>query len=198
MRSVRMLITMAFASLLMLPLAAAAQDTAPPDTVATMSVAARSAPTPAQTPDIPMSFNLIGLAAVVGATKRMNLNKTFLFEGETFGPGADVEVPSDFPDLDKNGDVIFPEGSQAAKNQARDRRMSSPPNTGGVDTGEGRAPSETVSGKQRAELEGMKVADLEELSLRLNIDVDREDADGNVEEGAPLKGDYVRALGHPK
>lgn len=72
-------------------------------------------------------------------TKKVNLAGSYLFNGQTYGPGANVVVPADFPELDKAGDVKHPEGSKAAANQARARSFSSAPNTGGVNTGEGGA-----------------------------------------------------------
>jgi len=150
---------------------------------------------PSHTPAVPapmpdLRWNLLGLAVMIGATRKVNLSKTYLFNGETFGPGTNVVVPDDFPDLDDKGDPIYEEGSAAARNQERDRRMSSPPSTGGVDTGEGRTPPAGAT----AELEAMTKADLQAMAEKKGIVVDRQDEDGNIIEGEPLKADYVRAL----
>jgi hypothetical protein len=161
------------------------------------TVSAQSVTTslPAPTPRVPLA-ELLGLAAIVGATapkkqRTANLARAYTFNGVTYGPGRDVSVPDDFPELDDNGDVNFPEGSRAAQNQARARSFASPPNTGGVNTGEGQAGSTlTVSGKSREELESMTKDELAALAGEKGITVVREDG----EEGTPLKSDYVTQL----
>lgn len=156
---------------------------------------------PAPAPDT-LPLNLMAFA-VVGATaaRRMNLSRSYLFtDGQTYGPGVDVEVPEGFPDLDDKGDVIHPPGSTAARNQAGSRRLNaSAPNTGGVNTGEGTGGSTgtgaSVSGKSATELETMDKAALVDLAAEKGIEVQRLDDAGEVEDGEPLKRDYVRALG---
>lgn len=150
------------------------------------------------TPLAPLGISLLGVA-LMGATKKVDLSKTYLFNGESYGPGANIDVPDDFPDIDgETGDVIHEEGSPAARNAARARSFSSPPNTGGVNTGEP-APDpyagkvRTVSGKTAAELEKMTVADLDALAVELSVPVSR--AEG---EGDPVKADYVRTLSETK
>lgn len=79
------------------------------------------------------------------AGKRANLTKAITFNdgsGEkTYGPGENIEVPADFP-LD--GDI---EPSKEPLPERIFRKPSStPPNTGGVDTGEGGAREAVPSG----------------------------------------------------
>lgn len=123
-------------------------------------------------------------------TKKVNLQRTYLFNGGRYGPGQNVVVPEDFPDLDEKGAVQFPEGSAAARNQARSRVFSSAPSTGGANTGETPKTANTVSGKSEDELNTMSKDDLAELAEQLGITVERED--GGT--GDPLKSDYVNAL----
>lgn len=171
-----------------------------PIVVSTVSPAKDSAPVSAPTTgllEISTLTSLVGFS-VIGATaktKKVNLPRDFIFNGVSYAAGRDVVVPDDFPDLDDNGDVQFPEGSRAAQNQSRTRSFGSPPSTGGVETGQNTAPSSsaTRSGKTIEELDAMTKADLEELSLSLGIDVTRGDGSG----GEPLKQDYVDALSAP-
>jgi hypothetical protein len=81
----------------------------------------------------------------MGDTKRANLSRAITFLGEdgierTYGPGENVEVPADFP-LD--GDIEA--SSEPTPERIFRKPSSTPPNTGGVDTGEGRHRS-AVSG----------------------------------------------------
>jgi hypothetical protein len=66
-------------------------------------------------------------------TKRIKLEQRVTFRDKTYEPGSSVEVPSDYP-----------EAAATAPTPARvfSKPTSSPPNTGGVDTGEGRVPVE--------------------------------------------------------
>jgi hypothetical protein len=162
------------------------------------------APVPA--PRVPLApLSLLGFA-LVGATadaktkaRKVNLSQSYIFDNLTYGPGIGIEVPEGFPELDAAGDVIFPEGSAAARNQARARSFSSPPSSGGVNTGEG-APNDTstVSGKSVNELEAMTKGDLETLATDLGTTVVRQNEDGDEVDGEPLKADYVRTLGAAK
>lgn len=68
-------------------------------------------------------------------TKRVNLDVKTYFEGRNYGPGEDVEVPLSFPDADS----ASAQPSQPPPERVFRKPSSSPPNTGGVDTGEGRA-----------------------------------------------------------
>lgn len=146
-------------------------------------------------PLAPLGISLLGVA-LMGATKKVDLTRTYLFGGDSYGPGKDIVVPEDFPDIDgETGDVIHEDGSPAARNAARARSFSTAPNTGGVNTGEsgaheGKSATATVSGKTKAELEDMTVADLDALAVELGIPVDRKEGEGD-----PLKSDYVRVLG---
>lgn len=158
--------------------------------------AAPDVPLPGST--VPLSMTALALAAIVGATdpkgaktKKVSLSKSYIFGGQTYGPGADIVVPDDFPEIDgETGDVVFPEGSAAARNQERARSFSSAPNTGGVNTGEGQAGStNTVSGKSAQELESMTKADLVDLAAERNIEVTRSEGEGD-----PVKQDYIDAL----
>jgi hypothetical protein len=141
-----MLLMVLFASLLAVPTAQAATTCTPLPTISAQVMPASHVP--ASLPGDNLTFMTMAMAigAVAKTTttpksRKMNLSKAYLFNGLTYGPGRDVDVPDDFPDIDDKGDVIFEEGSQAARNQARDRSMSSPPSTGGVNTGEGQAPA---------------------------------------------------------
>lgn len=175
----------------------------------------KAAPDSVPLSDLSGPVNLtLAFAAAVGATgaakgtKKMNLSQAYLFAGTTYGPGPDVEVPEDFPEIDgETGDVIHPEGSAAARNAATSRRVNtrpqaSPPNTGGVNTGESGTPStatgtgtgKTVSGKSQSELAAMDKADLIALADSKQVTVRRLDDDGNEEDGEPRKADYVRDL----
>lgn len=134
--------------------------------------------------------------ALMGTTR--DLDRTYLFNGQRIGPGKDIELPEDFPELDENGDVVYPKGSAAARNRQRTRMFSSPPSTGGVNTGvaTGSASADstkTVSGKSKSQLEKMKVEDLKDLADETGLEVAR----GDGEEGDPLKADYVSALSQP-
>jgi hypothetical protein len=186
MRSVRMLLMMA---LMVVPRVAQAQPVAHP---APMTISAQS-PLPAPTAPVSLApLTLLGFA-LVGATekttsktRKMNLSRSYLFDNQTFGPGADVVVPDDFPDIDgETGDVIFPEGSKAAANQARARSFSTPPNTGGVNTG-----SPAGGGTPPSELEDMTKEELQEEAAKRGLTVTR----GDGGDGEPLKADYVKAL----
>lgn len=189
------------------PIAAVAQASQPSSAehfvmavnLAGPSVSAAST-VPAPTPDTNL-FTLNSLIAftAVGATRQ--LRKAIFWNQEKYGPGLkendfEVEVPDDFPEVDENGDVVFEEGSKAAKNRAKVRSsnasFASPPSTGGVNTGEDQlgTGSSTVSGKTQAELEAMTKDDLVELANDVGVVVER--ADG--EAGEPLKSDYVQAL----
>jgi hypothetical protein len=194
---------------------------AAPPTAATQSVSHASdarvlrvaAPaTPASAPNAAL-FNLSGSAllgmAAMGATeeakeakeakkkssRKINLSRTYIFNKRRYGPGRDVEVPSDFPELDDKGDVKFAEGTSGAENQAKFRQMASPPSTGGVNTGEAGTggEGETVSGYPAAQLQDMKKDELMALAAEKGITVTRSDG----EEGDPRKDDYVDALSQP-
>jgi hypothetical protein len=152
--------------------------------------------TPDTTPLAPLGMSLVGVA-LMGATKKVTLGKTYLFEGDSYGPGRDISVPENFPEIDGDtGDVIHEEGSPAARNAARARSFSSAPNTGGVNTGENQSGDasggkpRTVSGMTAAELEKKNVADLENLAVELGVPVER----GDGKDGDPVKADYVAAL----
>lgn len=115
-----------------------------------------------------------------------------LFDGKYYGPGPEVEVPSDFPE---EGDV----DSKPLPERINQKPSSTPPNTGGVNTGENlprtaEVQVTTISGKSQEDLESMDKARLERLATELNVRVDRHDDDGNVEDGEPLKRDYIRVL----
>lgn len=161
------------------------------------AVTAKAPMSPA--PDLKL-FSLTAVAglAAMGATRKMNLSQSYIFGGETFGPGNDIEVPEDFPQIDGEGNVVHPPGSTAARNIATSNRVNNtiPTTSGGV-TETGGSPSvgpgtgRTVSGKTGEELEAMPKADLVDLAESLGITVTR--ADGS--DGTPLKEDYVAALG---
>lgn len=63
-------------------------------------------------------------------TKRLDLPERVTFNDKSYGPGKNVEVPADFP--------LAKEGSEAAPTPDRifSKPTSSPPNSGGVNTGE--------------------------------------------------------------
>lgn len=147
---------------------------------------------------VPLTLSVVTIAgfALMGTTR--DLDRTYLFNGMRYGPGKGIEVPDDFPELDDSGDVIHPKGSAAERNQKRARMFSSPPSTGGVNTGVSQesgasGSSNTVSGKSEKELQSMKVDDLQALADESGIEVVR----GDGEDGEPLKADYVRALSEP-
>src|SRR3954468_9515208 len=112
-----------------------------------------------------LPFSLTALAAVIGATapnnktKKVSLGQSYIFNGETFGPGEDIEVPEDFPEIDGDtGAVIHPEGTTAARNAAISRRtnVGVAPQQGlgqGAISGQGEPQGETVSGMSTEELE---------------------------------------------
>lgn len=149
----------------------------------------------------------VGAAGAAKGSKKVNLSQSYLFGGNTYGPGNDIEVPGDFPDIDgETGDVVHPEGSAAARNMASSNRVnaarpaSSPPSTGGVNTGEpanggARGTGKTISGKTQAELDAMTKTELMDLAETTGVTVERQNADGDIEEGEPLVGDYRRVLG---
>lgn len=68
------------------------------------------------------------------STKRVDLESRVTFEDKNYGPGEGVEVPSHFPEPDPGEPT-----SQPLPERVFRKPSSSPPNTGGVDTGEGRA-----------------------------------------------------------
>lgn len=154
-----------------------------------------------------LPFSLTALAAVIGATapksKKVSLSQSYIFNGETFGPGNDVEVPDDFPDIDgETGAVIHEEGSIAARNAAISRRANAgvAPQQGlgaGAVSGQGETPAapegETVSGMNTEELEALTKDELMKVAEKQGVVVEREDGDGS-----PLKADYVRVLGATK
>lgn len=164
-------------------------------TVTASPVGKASAPS---VPAAPLALSVVSLLAfsVMGTTR--DLDKTYLFGGLRYGPGKDIEVPDDFPDLDDDGNVIHKAGSQAERNQKRSRMFASPPSTGGVNTGvpAGSVSADstnTVSGMSRTELQGMTVEELTEAAGDAGIDVVR----GDGKEGDPLKADYIEALSKP-
>lgn len=191
------LLTIAVAAL---PAPASAE--ASPLAVRSMSVLQHPASMPSAPTSLPFSllaFALVGATEKAKTSKR-NLSKTYLFNGESFGPGNDIEVPDGFPDIDgETGEPIHPPGSIAERNQRASKRLNftSPPNTGGVNTGESSSGNEarTVSGLTQAEIAGMTKSELADHATSQNITVDRRTADGTVEEGEPLVGDYRRVLG---
>ena len=85
-------------------------------------------------PDDPKAPNAAPKAKA--KTKEVTLTGTHSFNGQTYGPEGHRARRS--PELDKAGAVVHPEGSASAANQTRARSFSSAPNTGGVNTGEGR------------------------------------------------------------
>jgi hypothetical protein len=126
-------------------------------------------------------------------TKRVDLRERVTFNDRHYGPGTNVEVPGDFPE---DGDV---DAAESIPERVFRKPSATPPNTGGVDTGEGlpRVANQfaaTISGKTAEELDGMDKAALERLAVGLNLRVERQDDEGNFEDGEPLKRDYVRAL----
>jgi hypothetical protein len=153
-----------------------------------------------------LPFSLTALAAVIGATapksKKVSLSGTYLFNGESYGPGEDIEVPDDFPEIDGDtGAVVHEEGSTAARNAAISRRANAgiAPVQGlgaGAISGQGStepAGGETVSGMSTEQLEELSKDQLVKVAEKAGIVVEREDGDG-----APLKADYVRVLGATK
>ena len=184
-------------AVLAIPLASAhASPPAQPDTVSTISVA------PAHAPLAPNGglFSGLALAGTLGAaaaaskpSRKMNLSQSYIFNGETFGPGNDIEVPGDFPEIDgETGDVIHPPGSTAARNAAASARINGievkTSNRLSPATGPGLGVS--VSGKTADELEAMTKGDLEALASEKGITVTR----GDGTDGTPLKEDYVTQL----
>lgn len=208
MRAVRTFLSMALL-LAFAPFTPAAAAPPMPNQHEMTIQAAPLAPVPATAPDARLlTLTAFGaLAAVVGRQDKgrmVRLNGAYLFDGTTYGPTTADEpdgtwVPEDFPELDKDGVVIHEPGTAAARNAARNRDprkpFSSPPNTGGVNTGEGiTSNTATVSGKSAEELDSMTKADLEALAETSGIPVTRQDDEGNEVEGEPLKADYIRAL----
>jgi hypothetical protein len=186
MRSVRMLLMAMTVALV--PCAVQAQPVA--QSTAPMTIKAQST-LPAPAPKAPLApLSLLGFA-LVGATekaktKKVNLSRSYLFDNQTYGPGNDIVVPEGFPDIDgETGDVIWPEGTRAAANQARARSFSTPPNTGGVNTGENNSAASNT-----AELEGMTKEELQEEAEKRGLTVTR----GDGGDGEPLKADYIKAL----
>lgn len=66
-------------------------------------------------------------------TKRVDLTERVTFNDQRFGPGKDIEVPLDFPEDGDTDPAPVPERVFA-------KPTSSPPNTGGVNTGESLVP----------------------------------------------------------
>lgn len=194
MKYTRSLVTCCLALIACFAFAAPAQASAS-DHILTISAApaVHVAASPAKSPLGPLgSLSLLGFA-FAGATdeakrKKVTLRRAYLFNGETLGPGRDVDVPADFPDLDEYGNVKHPEGSLAAKNAAASRPNPVPAGTASIDS------QETVSGKSFEELSSMRKSELEELAVESGIDVQR----GDGESGSPLVEDYVTALSAPK
>lgn len=125
-------------------------------------------------------------------TRTVDLTTRVTFNDKHYGPGMGVEVPADFPTADEIEAAPTPE-------RVFRKPSSSPPNTGGVNTGENMprsADTARVAGAARSveELEAMDKSELTDLAVRLGLRVDRHDADGRIEEGEPLKKDYVRVL----
>lgn len=186
MRSIRTLVVAMLVALV--PAVAHASPVVAPHSVSAAVVQAAPTPAPSPAPLAPLA--LLGFA-VAGATKevktrKMDLSRSYLFNGQTYGPGKDVVVPDDFPEIDgETGDVIWPEGTRAASNQARARSFSTPPNTGGVNTGEPQG-----GGTPASELEGMTKAELQEEAEKRGLTVTR----GDGGDGEPRKEDYIKAL----
>lgn len=144
---------------------------------------------PSQLPLAPLS--LLGFAfagATTAATRKMTLSRSYLFNGVTYGPGRNIEVPEDFPDLNDDGSVVHEEGSRAAQNAARARQGIAPAGTP-IDN-----PAGTVSGKTLEELGRMSKPDLVALAEEKGVEVTREDGG----DGEPLVSDYVTALSEPE
>lgn len=147
---------------------------------------------PAKSPLGPLgSMTMLGFA-LAGATeekrKKLTLRRAYIFNGETYGPGRDVDVPGDFPELDNEGNVKHAEGSAAARNAARSRPHPIPAGTAPLEA------KETVSGKTFEELSEMKKAELEDLAIESGVEVKR----GDGSDGEPLVEDYVNALSADK
>lgn len=197
MRFVRSLL---FLAVLAIPVATAhAAPPAQPDSVSTISAQ------PAHAPLAPngglfsaMALATTGAAAAAAAAKqparKMNLSQSYIFEGETFGPGNDIDVPEGFPEIDgETGAVVHPPGSTAARNAAASARINGVEvkTTNRVDspsTGPGLGVS--VSGLNAEELEAMTKSDLEALAQEKGVTVTR----GDGTDGTPLKEDYVAQL----
>ena len=157
----------------------------------TASVATQDVSAPTKSPLGPIgTLSMLGFA-IAGATeakqRKLTLRRTYLFEGNSYGPGRDVLVPEGFPELDNDGNVKHPEGSFAAANAAKSRPQTIPAGTASIDS------SETVSGKTFEELSEMKKSELEDLAIEAGLDVTR----GDGSDGAPLVEDYVKALSAP-
>lgn len=185
---------------LVLPVASAsALPSAPPDSVSLVSVGPAHAPVvPNSLPFSAMALATTGAAAAGAAakTRKLNLSQSYIFNGETFGPGNDIEVPADFPEIDgETGDVIWPAGSTAARNAAASARINGTEvrTTNRVDSSPSSGPGlgVTVSGLKAEELEGMTKGELEALAQEKGITVTR----GDGTDGTPLKEDYVQQLG---
>jgi hypothetical protein len=187
MRSIRT--TLVAMMVALVPVVAHASPVAQPSAPMVVTTAAPVA-LPAPAPKAPLApLTLLGFA-LVGATapkaRKMNLSRTYLFNGQSYGPGNDIAVPDDFPEIDgETGDVIFEEGSRAAANQARARSFSTPPNTGGVNTGESQG-----GGTPASELEGKTKQELMDMAAERGLTVTR----GDRQDGDPVKQDYIDAL----
>lgn len=206
LRTARMLLLLAVAVALPMRTVAAQQDHSVMTVSAAPSVSAL--PSPDRSPLAPLSllgFALMGATADKPKTKKMNLSRQYLFRGLTYGPGNGVEVPEEFPELDDQGDVVHPPGSAAERNARTSRRLNATgPNTGGAVTGEAGTSGTTatttgtgksVSGKTAEDLEAMDKGELIDLAAKYpDVTVERLDDSGSVEDGEPLKRDYVRAL----
>ena len=117
---------------------------------------------------------------------RVNMKKSAGIRrpGETtailYGPGENIEVPRYVANA--LGLEILGETSSSASS---DDESSN---------GEGSGDAKGFTGKTRAELEDMPKDKLVKLAEKHDVYVDRLNEDGEVEEGEPLKGDYVRVL----
>lgn len=135
---------------------------------------------------------LAGLAML--ATRKMDLPRAYIFQRQTFGPGKDVVVPDDFPDLDENGNVIHEKGTRAAANAELNKQRNAthytvPPG----DVGQSQAQvtgAPANAGPGRDELEKLTKADLEQMATDRGLTVTRSDG----KEGDPTKQDYIDAL----
>jgi hypothetical protein len=127
------------------------------------------------------------------ADNKQDLSQAYTFNGTTYGPGAGVTVPEDFPDVSKH-EAAFKAAQDARARAAGDTLVPASMDTNAdVATGEPSHVANTVSGKTAEQLSEMTKPELVALAEEKGITVTR--ADGKDSE--PLVEDYERALSAP-
>jgi hypothetical protein len=128
------------------------------------------------------------------------LSQTYLYNGKRYGPGDNVDVPKDFPDVSAH-EKAFKARQEAS---AGIRTISMAGSKGGAEPiGESGAftplrdgapavnqTGGAAAGMAEADLKKLEKADLQDMAAQKGITVTREDGG----DGEPTKADYVRAL----